>query len=847
MVKRTVASFVLVMIAAVSILAQIDYNKQIKNAPAVSQGNMNGVRVVDGLKFAQSAAGINAADADLGTAFGEIWIPSTVLAGMTATDAQISISKNHTLRLMGRLNIDSVNKGPILLATGAKIICNDTDTSPIINVGVGTSPSLIRLAVQDGSVTDGLFVEGCLISAGVQPVTNGVIDASGSANLAYIRNNYIFGFTSGWGISVYDVQSGAMAGTDNLAIQGNNITASNPGTGGCIEIIHSSTNSVTINNISIIDTTCIPGPTVAVGASILVQNLAASTKLEQINLLNVNIFANPTGQNGVQLNGVFQATAKQVFCGGGSNCVLISSNTNNLAISAENVACSGCTNSLQDIANNYINNNNYINHYGFNASSQGFSGANVLQGVTTTGNFNNIRIVDCIRFACSAAGINAADADLGSANGEVWVPTNTNATDAQISIRAGHTLRIFQNLGIDASASHGPILLGDGARLSCVSPAAGGNGQIVQNVISVTLASMVRLTAQDGSQTSNTGVDGCQFYANNDAVTNGIIDFSGAQSRSYIRDNKMSGHTTGTGIFIQDIQSGVLSGTTNVEIMNNHVLAATGTGSCLVIQHSSTNAVTINSINITDFNCTNGNTSGNSISITNADPTASHLRQINISNAIFLNTPVGASSISLGGVQHATVKSVACLTGSSCVTITNNNDNGMITLDNILNYGSANTLLDQSAANVTITTNGLDHYDFPINNTQQVSYLNNVSYLKVNGLVPSATGTGFGTGPTFTMNTGSTNNAGLITITTGTTPSSSGTLSLNFNTTQSVFGVNPPACVWTLEDSSGAWAATAGIHINNATTSQSQISWFNGGTNLTAAVNYQITYWCAAK
>lgn len=840
MVKRTVASIVLVMIAAVSIFAQIDYNKQIKNAPAVSQGNMNGVRVVDGLKFAQSAAGINAADADLGTAFGEIWIPSTALAGMTATDAQISISKNHTLRLMGRLNIDSVNKGPILLATGSKIICNDTDTSPIINVGVGTSPSLIRLAVQDGSVTSGLFVEGCLISAGIQPVTNGVIDASGSANLAYIRNNYIFGFTSGWGISVYDVQSGAMAGTDNLAIQGNNITASNPGTGGCIEIIHSSTNSVTINNISIIDTTCIPGPTVAVGASILVQNLAASTKLEQINLLNVNIFANPTGQNGVQLNGVFQATAKQVFCGGGSNCVLISSNTNNLAISAENVACSGCTNSLQDIANNYINNNNYINHYGFNASSQGFSGANVLQGVTTTGNFNNIRIVDGVRFAQSAAGINAADADLGSSVGEVWIPPGvTTAIDAQISIRTTHVLRNFGQLVIDA-VNKGPILLASGSRLTCGEPT---NASTILQTSAGTLPSMVRATVQDGSQSPGIFVDGCVFNANGSTVTNGVIDATGSTGQGWARDNWINNNASGWGIFIQDIQTGALGGTNNFQILNDRI-TATGTGGCIEITHSATVAVLLNDFDLQFINCSGGASLTTAPIVIQDLSTNGLLRQTNIANINIAGAPAGQPGLTVQSPIHLTAKGIFCQVSNTCIKVNSAGGIQNLLVDQIYTFGT-NVLVDSFSA-VTIGGPSLLHYEVP-GNVTAYNFLQSVSYLKVSGLVPSATGSGFGTGPSFALAPGSTNNAGTINITAGTTPSTSGTVTVNFNTTQSTFGVNQPVCVWTLQNNTAAWSANAVVGpIVTASTSADGVTW-NNTVALTATSVYSINYWCAAK
>lgn len=836
MVKRITASLLLVLAGAISILAQIDYNKQIKNLPSIAQGNMNSIRVVDGLKFSANAAGINAADADLGATSGEIWIPAPTF---TATDAQISIGLKHTLKVFGNLTIDAVNKGPILLGNAAGLECASGNTA-IQQTATGTFPSMIRAIAQDGSQAQN-FIERCQFFGNTSNVTNGVIDATGFRQ-SWIRDVLINSFNSGWGIFIQDNQTGVLAGSYDVNIINDDIFANN--TAGCLELLHSATASVSINNIDIQDLNCQGGASIA-SAPIVFQNTAAGAFLSQIFLTNTKIGGMPGTQPGITINGVLGFSSKAANCSGGSNCISIFNNAQNLAIGLDNINCVGCAASLFDAVHSYTNGNNYTNHYDFWSTSAGFTGGNIFASPMITGNFNNIRIVDGVRFAQSAAGINAADVDLGATAGEVWIPSGSIiATDAQISIRAAHTLKIFGQVTIDA-LNKGPILLGGTARIVCLGNFGAAN--ILNTSAQTNIPSMVRLSTQDGSL-GGMEIDGCRIDGAGSTVVNGVIDASGVvNGPSWIKDNLISGFASGWGITIVDIQSGALNGTNNVIISNNRIIG-TGTGGCINVSHSATNSVTINGISILDLNCSAGTTSNNSIQIQNADATAAHMRQVYVSNVSFTSIPTGQTGLFIGGIQQAVIKGVTCNSGQNCVNLSSSANNGMITVDNVLTY-SGNTALIDVASGITITTSGILHYEFPINNTGQSSYFPAVSYLKVQGLAPASCTSlvGFGTGATCAFDPGSTNNAGVMNITLGTTPAASGSGVLNFNTTQSNFGVNNPSCQWGPANGSGFWNGRA-IIITGGTVSNATINflWDNNAIALTTGI-VKVSYTCIAK
>ncbi len=122
----------------------------------------------------------------------------------------------------------------------------------------------------------------------------------------------------------------------------------------------------------------------------------------------------------------------------------------------------------------------------------------------------------------------------------------------------------------------------------------------------------------------------------------------------------------------------------------------------------------------------------------------------------------------------------------------------------------------------------------------------------VQGTAPTFAVTGFGTGPTVTVGTGSTDAAGSVLITAGTTPGSSGTFTLTFSTVAGAYGTNPPACVFGLQNGTGSWGnQSQAPAVTSPLTTSVAASWNNfvsgTATALTAASTYGFTWSCYGK
>jgi len=118
----------------------------------------------------------------------------------------------------------------------------------------------------------------------------------------------------------------------------------------------------------------------------------------------------------------------------------------------------------------------------------------------------------------------------------------------------------------------------------------------------------------------------------------------------------------------------------------------------------------------------------------------------------------------------------------------------------------------------------------------------------VTGIAPTFAVTGFGTGPTITVQTGSTDAAGAVTITAGTTPGSSGTFTLTFTTGNGAYGTNPPVCIFGLVNGTGSWNALAQEPIVQTPTTTSVIAnWADNSVALTATSTYGFVWSCYGK
>ena len=112
------------------------------------------------------------------------------------------------------------------------------------------------------------------------------------------------------------------------------------------------------------------------------------------------------------------------------------------------------------------------------------------------------------------------------------------------------------------------------------------------------------------------------------------------------------------------------------------------------------------------------------------------------------------------------------------------------------------------------------------------------------GTAPTVASTGTGSSPTNTVDTGDNDFVGTITVTAGTAPSSSGTVTLTFAGT---LGTNAPVCQWTLGNGTGTFNARATAINGTQSTSSSVVNWDNNAVNLTATSTYKFNYNCTGK
>jgi hypothetical protein len=107
---------------------------------------------------------------------------------------------------------------------------------------------------------------------------------------------------------------------------------------------------------------------------------------------------------------------------------------------------------------------------------------------------------------------------------------------------------------------------------------------------------------------------------------------------------------------------------------------------------------------------------------------------------------------------------------------------------------------------------------------------------------------GGGTTPACTVDTGSTDNSGIIIATTGSgSPSGTGTITLTFTVAQ---GYNKPSCQYTASDAgAAAWNGLAVMKDKTPATTSDLFTWTNGTTptTLTASTAYWINYICGPK
>lgn len=116
----------------------------------------------------------------------------------------------------------------------------------------------------------------------------------------------------------------------------------------------------------------------------------------------------------------------------------------------------------------------------------------------------------------------------------------------------------------------------------------------------------------------------------------------------------------------------------------------------------------------------------------------------------------------------------------------------------------------------------------------------------VTGSAPTCSVTGAGTGATCSIGTNATDSLGSMNLNTGTTPSSSGTVTLTFSST---FGSNAANCAANLTNNLANWNARATLIGGAGSTSSVTWSWDNNSVNLTGSTSaaYTVSYICGAR
>jgi hypothetical protein len=115
-------------------------------------------------------------------------------------------------------------------------------------------------------------------------------------------------------------------------------------------------------------------------------------------------------------------------------------------------------------------------------------------------------------------------------------------------------------------------------------------------------------------------------------------------------------------------------------------------------------------------------------------------------------------------------------------------------------------------------------------------------------LVPTvAVAAGFGTTPSVALDAGSTDMAGIVTVTAGTTPGATGSVTVTFGTVNGAYGTNTPSVVITPLDGTGAWDTGVTPKLTAVSTTAFTVAFKNAATNFIAASTYKFSFHVIGK
>lgn len=175
--------------------------------------------------------------------------------------------------------------------------------------------------------------------------------------------------------------------------------------------------------------------------------------------------------------------------------------------------------------------------------------------------------------------------------------------------------------------------------------------------------------------------------------------------------------------------------------------------------------------------------------------------------------------------------------------------------------GSGTGLFRESANTMAFASNGInqwrisptlfgpvtDNADDIGSTTQRVKHIY-TGRIVTGAATPTVTATGYGATGSVAVETGSSDAAGIITLTVaGAGPAASGTAVLTFSSTNGAYGTNTPVVIATLMSGTGSWDARATAIVTAASTTGATITWDNNAVALVAGSTWKIAYHVIGK